>query len=75
MNTELFDYPKQDASGATCIAQAWAKTPKPLETEEKKQVIQAIKSELTRQNAVLVAHYYVDGDIQDLAWGNGWLCG
>jgi len=71
MNKELFDYPKQDASGATCIAQAWAKVPESLDKEEKTQIIQSIKSELQRQNAVLVAHYYVDGDIQDLAWETG----
>ena len=71
MNKELFDYPKQDASGATCIAQAWAKVPESLSKEEKSQTIQAIKSELEKQNAVLVAHYYVDGDIQDLAWETG----
>jgi quinolinate synthase len=71
MNKELFDYPKQDASGATCIAQAWAKVPDSLSKEEKSQTIQAIKTQLQQQNAVLVAHYYVDGDIQDLAWETG----
>jgi quinolinate synthase len=71
MNKELFDYPKQDGSGATCIAQAWAKAPKVLPQEKKVQVIQKIRSELVKQNAVLVAHYYVDGDIQDLAWETG----
>ena len=71
MNKELFDYPKQDASGAICIAQAWAKVPESLGKEEKTQIIQSIKSELQRQNDVLVAHYYVDGDIQDLALETG----
>ena len=71
MTKELFDYPRQDASGATCIAQAWAKVPPTLHKDEKHQIIQSIKSELIKQNAVLVAHYYVDGDIQDLAWETG----
>ena len=44
MNKELFDYPKQDGSGATCIAQAWAKVPRALPEEEKAQIIQKIKS-------------------------------
>ncbi len=59
MNKELFDYPKQDGTGATCIAQAWAKVPRALPQEEKVQIIQKIKSELVKQDAVLVAHYYV----------------
>jgi quinolinate synthase len=71
MNQELFEYPRQDASGLTCTAQAWAKVPKPLTALEKTEVIQSIKRELVRQNAVLVAHYYVDADIQDLAWETG----
>ena len=50
MNKELFEYPKQDASGATCIAQAWAKVPESLSKEEKSQTIQAIKSELKKQD-------------------------
>jgi quinolinate synthase len=71
MTKELFDYPKQDASGATCVAQAWAKVPPTLDKDQKYQIIQSIKSELIKQNAILVAHYYVDGDIQDLAWETG----
>jgi len=71
MTKELFDYPMQDASGATCITQAWAKVPPTLHKDEKHQIIQSIKNELIKQNAVLVAHYYVDGDIQDLAWETG----
>lgn len=67
----LFDYPQQDASGATCIAQAWAKTPAPLLPDEKEATIARIKQLLVSKNAVIVAHYYVDGDIQDLALQTG----
>ena len=67
----LFDYPQQDASGATCIAQAWAKTPAPLLPDEKEATIARIKQLLASKNAVIVAHYYVDGDIQDLALQTG----
>ena len=35
--------------------------------EEKQQVIQEIKQQLKAQDAVLVAHYYVDKDLQQLA--------
>ncbi len=67
----LFDYPQQDASGATCIAQAWAKTPAPLLPDEKEATIARIKQLLVSKNAVIVAHYYVDGDIQDLTLQTG----
>lgn len=67
----LFDYPQQDASGATCIAQAWAKTPAPLLPAEKEASIERIKQLLVSKNTAIVAHYYVDGDIQDLALQTG----
>ena len=73
MNTELFDYPLQNAQRVTCTASAWAKVPTPLNKTEKSETIQAIKAALIAQNAVLVAHYYVDSDIQDLAWETGGL--
>ena len=34
---------------------------------ERRALIAEIKAELTRQDAVLVAHYYTDEDIQKLA--------
>ncbi len=66
-----FDYPQQNASGVTCTAQAWAKTPPQLPESEKKVVTNRIKQLLKEKDAVLVAHYYVDGDIQDLAMETG----
>jgi quinolinate synthase len=66
-----FDYPQQDAAGATCTAQAWAKTPPQLHGAEKAAVISRIKQLLVEKDAALVAHYYVDGDIQDLAIETG----
>jgi len=76
MNSTLFqsqtyDYPAQNAAGVTCTAQAWAKTPPPLDKAKKASVIAHIKQLLAAKDAVLVAHYYVDGDIQDLAIETG----
>jgi quinolinate synthase len=68
---QSFEVTLQDARGQTCIAQAWAKVPTPLQPKEKFEVREAIKAELRKQNAVLIAHYYVDGDIQDLALETG----
>jgi quinolinate synthase len=66
-----FDYPQQNATGITCVAQAWAKVPTHLPAAEKAHVIARIKQLLIEKDAALVAHYYVDGDIQDLAMETG----
>lgn len=66
-----YDYDRQDASGATCTAHAWAKVPPALGTAEKEATKARIKELLKQRNAVLVAHYYVDGDLQDLAQETG----
>ena len=70
-NPIAFDYPQQDAAGVTCTAQAWAKVPPYLAPPEKAAVIARIKQLLVEKDAALVAHYYVDGDIQDLALETG----
>jgi quinolinate synthase len=45
--------------------------PKPLNSSEKTQYIERIKSLLIEKNAVLVAHYYTDPEIQALAEETG----
>jgi quinolinate synthase len=45
--------------------------PKPLATNEKAQYIEKIKQLLIEKNAVLVAHYYTDPEIQALAEETG----
>jgi quinolinate synthase len=69
--SNVFSYTLQDASGATCLSQAWAKVSLPPSREEKFSLQQAIRAELKAQDAVLIAHYYVDGDLQDLALDTG----
>jgi quinolinate synthase len=71
MNTISFDYPRPDASGATCTAQAWAKVPAPLTAPQRQDAINKAGALLKAKGAVLVAHYYVDGDLQDLALATG----
>jgi quinolinate synthase len=70
-NSVAYDYDRQDASGATCTAHAWAKVPAPLSADAKAATRERIKRLLKERNAVLVAHYYVDGDLQDLAQETG----
>ncbi len=71
MTEALYDYTRQDASGASCTVQAWAKVPVTLtpaqKAAHKAQIVQLLKA----KDAVLVAHYYVDGDLQDLALETG----
>lgn len=71
MSQVLFDYTRQDASGASCIAHAWAKVPVPLKPAERADLKARAAALLKREQAVLVAHYYVDGDLQDLALETG----
>ena len=69
--SNVFSYTLQNASGATCLSQAWAKVSPTPSREEKFALQQAIRAELKAQDAVLIAHYYVDGDLQDLALDTG----
>jgi len=50
---------------------AHAAEPKPLSAEERARLETRIKAALKEKNAVLVAHYYVDPDIQRLAEESG----
>jgi quinolinate synthase len=71
MEQVLFDYTRQDAQGATCTAHAWAKVPAPLQPAERTAFKARAAALLKAHDAVLVAHYYVDGDLQDLALETG----
>src|SRR6218665_520571 len=71
MSQVLFDFTRQDAQGATCTAHAWAKVPEPQTPDQRAQTKERAKQLLKQHNAVLVAHYYVDGDLQDLALETG----
>jgi quinolinate synthase len=71
MNQVLYDYTRADSSGASCVAHAWAKVPEPLSPARRVAIKAEIANAMKRQGAVLVAHYYVDGDLQDLALETG----
>ena len=71
MKQVLFDYTRQDAQGASCISQAWAKVAEPMSTAERASTKRRAAELLKASGAVLVAHYYVDGDLQDLALETG----
>jgi quinolinate synthase len=68
IQTVEYDHPRD---GASCTAQAWARAPAPLSPPEKTELKARIKRLLKERGAVLVAHYYVDAEIQDLAEETG----
>jgi quinolinate synthase len=71
MTEATYEYPRQDAAGTTCTASAWAKVmPVPSAAERASLKIRAATL-LKAHDATLVAHYYVDGDLQDLALETG----
>ena len=71
MSQVLFDYTRQDATGASKTAHAWARVPALLTAGERATAKARAKALLREHHAVLVAHYYVDGDLQDLAQETG----
>ena len=71
MDTVLYDFTKQDATGASCTAHAWAKVPERLSPADRDTMMERAAALLKAHDAVLVAHYYVDGDLQDLALQTG----
>ena len=71
MTQATYEYALQDASGATCTANAWAKVMPTPSADERTRLKVRAKELLRQHDAVLVAHYYVDGDLQDLALETG----
>jgi quinolinate synthase len=63
-----YEHPQE---GGSCVARAWARTPVTPSPEERTELIARIKRLLKEREAVLVAHYYVDSDLQDLAEETG----
>jgi len=57
--------------GASCTAHAWARTPATPSPEQRIALKERIKRLLKEKEAVLVSHYYVDADLQDLAEETG----
>lgn len=65
-----YDHPDTLQNSCSTL-HAWAKKPHEPSPSEKSELIARIKLMLEQQNAVLVAHYYVHSDLQDLAEETG----
>jgi quinolinate synthase len=73
MNTQTitsFEYDRP-LGGACSTAHAWARAPATPSADERAELKQRIRRLLKEREAVLVAHYYVDADLQDLAEETG----
>src|SRR5512139_2338697 len=66
-----YDHPGAGNQSVCSTAQAWASLPREPKPEEKAALVERIKRMLKEQDAVLVAHYYVNSDLQDLAESTG----
>jgi quinolinate synthase len=62
---------ERQAGGVACTAEAWAKIPETPGPAERRSLKARVKRLLRERNAALLAHYYVDPDIQDLAEETG----
>ena len=69
MSEKVIPYAYEHPGAATAVA--WAKVPREPSAAEKPELIARIKRMLREQDAVLVSHYYVHPDLQDLAEATG----
>ncbi|MBB3181021.1 quinolinate synthase NadA [Variovorax sp. Sphag1AA] len=69
-----YEQPVAEASGTVCDTRhAWARVPPELPLAERGMQKEKIRQLLRERQAVLVAHYYVHPDLQDLAEETGGL--
>lgn len=71
MEIKTVEFEKPDAAGISCVTSAWAKVPAPVTPQQRLQLKERARALLKEKGAVLVAHYYVDADLQDLAEETG----
>jgi quinolinate synthase len=68
--TQVVEF-EQQLAGVACTARAWAKVPVTPSAEQRRDLKARIRRLLKERSAVLLAHYYVEPDIQDLAEETG----
>ena len=69
-----YEQPETAQAGAACgTRHAWARVPAEPSQAERAALKQRIRSLLQSRNAVMVSHYYVHPDLQDLAEETGGL--
>jgi len=71
LEIKTVEFEKPDADGISCVTSAWAKVPASLTHQQRLRLKERARALLREKGAVLVAHYYVDADLQDLAEETG----
>ncbi len=71
MEIKTVEFERPAGEGASCVASAWARVPEPLTPDQRSALKDKIRRLLKEKQAVLVAHYYVDAELQDLAEETG----
>ncbi len=71
MEIKTVEFERPSGEGARCVASAWASVPEPLTLQQRAELKDRARQLLKDKGAVLVAHYYVDADLQDLAEETG----
>lgn len=71
MEIKTVEFERPSGEGASCVASAWARVPESLTPPNRALLKDKIRRLLKEKEAVLVAHYYVDADLQDLAEETG----
>ncbi len=71
MDIKTVEFERPSGEGGSCVASAWARVPESLTPDHRAQLKDKIRRLLKEKQAVLVAHYYVDADLQDLAEETG----
>jgi quinolinate synthase len=71
MEIKTIEFERPLVEGGRGLASAWSRVPEAVSPNQRLQLKDKIRRLLKEKGAVLVAHYYVDSDLQDLAEETG----
>ena len=71
MEIKTIEFERPLVEGGRGLASAWSRVPETVSPDQRLQLKDKIRRLLKEKGAVLVAHYYVDSDVQDLAEETG----
>ena len=71
MQIKTIEFERPLVDGGRGLATAWSRVPEAVSPDQRLQLKDKIRRLLKEKGAVLVAHYYVDSDLQDLAEETG----
>ena len=71
MEIKTIEFERPLVKGGRGLASAWSRVPEAVSPDQRLQLKDKIRRLLKEKGAVLVAHYYVDSDLQDLAEETG----